>query len=246
MGICISGCIRLLQWRQDRQTAYKDYVPSDQLNAPAQLTPAEKEPSVLLVFSILERQRSELKTIDFLKRVFAKNPNLMYQRNSFGETLLYFLCKEGNIETIRYLLKSGCPSDDVCSKGTALHGCVYAIHSGKMSAEEGCQVMATLIHRGCDINAQDAIRRTAFYLASSLNCIAAMAVLADKGCDISKVANEGMTSLHVAVAEINPQAVDFVLSMLSQLQFIIAISHLLSLSLLSRPKKQYDWLRREM
>ena len=184
-------------------------------------TGGKTQPSVLLVFSVVEGQNNERKTVNFLRKVFQSEPGLAHQRNPQNETLLYFTCKQGKSTVIRYLLEL-CDPAETCPRGSAIHACVHAMHSGNLSSTSGCDIIDELLERGCAIDVQDSNAMTALYLASTLGCYSAVKLLVDRGCDVTIACDEEMTALHTAAINGKLGVVHY---LLGEFFFIWACSH---------------------
>ena len=219
MGSCVSACVQMLTRIHDKRNYNKDRQREQAAEAAGDgntipLAPAEKQPSVLLVFSIIHRQNNEKKIISFLRKVFAQDPGLIRQINSDGETLLYFACKQGKLEVMNYLLSQETINKETreiipcaqerCSHGTGLHALVHAMDAGKVSHNNGCNAMEELLQHGCDIEAKTNMlmeeRLTAFFLAAKLACCPALRKLSARGCNVNVVSGRDMTALHLSAA----------------------------------------------
>ena len=120
--------------------------------------------------------------IDKFKSILKSNPNLIYHKNKFGETIMYKACSSGIIELVELLISYGSDINKHDNNGhTPLSGAVYNGHY---------DIVKLLIENKVNVNTKDKYNMSPLDKSSMYDYMNITKLLIDNGANYNHITNK--------------------------------------------------------
>ena len=209
----VNKFIRFLTKRHDQRIARRNE--QSERTGHSVLSSAEKIPSAMVAFSIIETNSDEDKIIHLLQRIFDKNENVKRQYGAAGETLLYCAYKLGHLKVGRFLINNEVNPLQVTILGSAHHAVLEAFLKRRISFADFKQTSSFLSSIGCDIDAVNHHNMSPFLCAIKEQSLNAVTIYVDLGCDYNLQGHKHQHAFHICCGFESPciDIFDFLLTL---------------------------------
>lgn len=138
-------------------------------------------------------------TVEDLKKIVNKDPEIINTKNSNGFTPLILACYKGNVAVVKFLIENSKTINTSSDMGTPLMACVV-----KGSNE----ILELLLQKGADPNLTDSKGTTALMYAAQFQNIDAIKLLLKHKAEIQHKDKDGKTAFEFAVFTNNEEIIN--------------------------------------
>lgn len=141
---------------------------------------------------------------EYVRAVLSVNPDLVFLKDDFGNTLLHLAVSTGSKDMTELVLSK---NPEVNAKN---HHLVTSLH---LAMERGAnEVAKLLLAKGADLGAKDSLGQTPLHNAARGNNRQGAEFLLDRGVDVNARANNGDTPVHMAACRRRKDVLELLLA----------------------------------